>query len=89
MSEKRSGLGRGLDALLPGRQVSRQPSGSGQASVGHPENPFPVSGFPLPEERGAESYIKLAKEIMGRRAGAGKKTTEALMEAAMGVPEGN
>lgn len=38
--------------------------------------------------RGAESYIKLAKEIMGRLSGAraaGKKTTEALMEAAVGA----
>src|SRR5437588_3584328 len=45
--------------------------------------------------RGAESYIKLAKEIMGRasdadRAGgarAGKKTTEELMEAAVGAAQ--
>jgi chromosome partitioning protein len=44
--------------------------------------------------RGAESYIKLAKEIMGRAPeaatqggarAAGKKTTEALMEAAVGA----
>jgi chromosome partitioning protein len=43
-----------------------------------------------PRSRGAESYIKLAKEIMGRLSGtraAGKKTTEALMEAAIGVSD--
>jgi chromosome partitioning protein len=45
--------------------------------------------------RGAESYIKLAKEIMSRlsaesrgvTSAAGKKTTEELMEAAVGAPE--
>src|SRR3954471_11465504 len=43
--------------------------------------------------RGAESYIKLAKEIMSLasergRARAGKKTTEELMEAAVGAGDG-
>jgi chromosome partitioning protein len=40
--------------------------------------------------RGAESYIKLAKEIMGRVGGAraAKKTTEELMEAAVGAASG-
>src|SRR3954468_21145563 len=43
--------------------------------------------------RGAESYIKLAKEIMSTvsergRARAGKKTTEELMEAAVGAGDG-
>ena len=39
--------------------------------------------------RGAESYIKLAKEIMSRVTGArtAKKTTEQLMEAAVGAAE--
>ncbi|MCU1283927.1 MAG: chromosome segregation ATPase [Acidobacteriales bacterium] len=48
----------------------------------------PSYGLPAleydPRSRGAESYIRLAKEIMGKGA---KKTTEELMEAASGAGE--